>query len=220
MQSTPLIFEEIEKAVSLYPEHTALLQLLDGEGEVRYTFRQTLRLAKNLSRALKGRGFGKGDKVVFWAPLSPHWVIAYLGVLYSGCVVVPLDVEYGSDELAFVLAELDSRLIFTTREKLPLLRSATEGRPAEMTVVSLNGVGEADAATAQVEELFEESEADPAVPPVSPEDVATIFYTSGTTGKPKGVVIEHGAVAAGVLSLKQYIEFIPGDNVLAVVPAH
>ncbi|HEX7177310.1 MAG TPA: AMP-binding protein, partial [Pyrinomonadaceae bacterium] len=47
-----------------------------------------------------------------------------------------------------------------------------------------------------------------------------IFYTSGTTGKPKGVVIEHGAVAAGVLSLKQYIEFIPGDNVLAVVPAH
>lgn len=219
MESTPLIFEEIEKAVGLHAERTALLQLSDDGGEVRYTFRQTLELARNVSEALREKGFGRGDKVVFWAPLSPHWVIAYLGVLYCGCVVVPLDVEYGSEELSFVLEELDCRLVFTTREKLPTLRGATEGRKTPPTVFSLNGRGEGGAA-APVEELFEERGGASAPPPVAAEDIAIIFYTSGTTGKPKGVVIEHGAVAAGVVSLKQYIEFVPGDNVLAVVPAH
>ncbi|MGA9995675.1 MAG: AMP-binding protein [Pyrinomonadaceae bacterium] len=218
MKPAPLIFEEIEKKAELFPEHTAL-QMMDGEQEVRYTFGQTLRMAKNLSQSLRDRGFVKGDKVVFWSPLNPHWTIAYLGVLYSGCVAAPLDVEYGSDEMSFILCELETRLVFTTREKLPLLRSLMREHQLALTVVSLDG-DEEDGDAVRVEELFQESNAPFSPPAISLEDDAIIFYTSGTTGKPKGVIIQHQSIANSVAGLMQYIHFIRGDRVLAIIPSH
>jgi long-chain acyl-CoA synthetase len=182
MQPVLLIFEEIEKKVDLFPEQTAL-QMMDGEQETRYTFRQTLHLAKNVSQALRDRGFVKGDKVVFWSPLNPHWVIAYLGVLYSGCIAVPLDVDYRSDEMSFILDELETRIVFTNRERLPLLRSLMREHQLALTVVSLDG-SEEDGDAILVEELFQESRAPSSPLAISPEDEAIIFYTSGKTGKP------------------------------------
>jgi long-chain acyl-CoA synthetase len=212
------IFAEIERAAGLYPDNIAL-EMFSDEGDIRYTYRQTLDLARQLSQSLRHRGINQGDRVAFWARLSPKWVIAYLGALRCGAVVVPLDVEYGPKELAAILAEIECKFIFSVQEKLPLLRQAVgEMKSAPLTVM-LDSSQDHNGCLS-VESLFQPSPA--YLPPaeVSPEDAATIFFTSGTTGKPKGVIIPHRSIVNSVHGLLQYLRVTAADKALAVIPSH
>ncbi len=220
------IFAEIEQAASLYPDNIAL-EMFTDEGDVRYTYQQTLNLAKQLGRSLRNRGVDKGDRVAFWARLSPKWVIAYLGALQSGGVVVPLDVEYGAEELSSILARIECKFIFSAQEKLPLLRQAVGVRKGAPQIVMLDSERDNDGCLS-IESLFQQGQESSSLgpppeitpPKIEPEDVATIFFTSGTTGKPKGAVIPHRSIVNSVHGLLQYMRVSAEDKALAVIPSH
>src|SRR5262245_17828883 len=131
------IIAEIEQAAKIYPENIAL-EMFSDEGDIRYTYRQTLDLAKRLGQSLRNRGVNKGDRVAFWARLNPKWVIAYLGALRIGAVVVPLDVEYGVEELSSILAQIACKAIFSVKEKLPLLKQAAGESGSAPVIVALD----------------------------------------------------------------------------------
>ncbi|MFN0088615.1 MAG: AMP-binding protein [Blastocatellia bacterium] len=213
------IFAEIEQAAGLYPDHIAL-EMFGDDGDTRYTYREALELVGRFSRSLRGRGVNKGDRVAFLARLSPNWVIAYLGAMHSGAVVVPLDVEYGAKDLASILARIECRFIFSAKEKLPVLKEALAGMANAPAIVLLDEDQESGGASSV--RAFLQPDGGPSEPPpeISPGDVATIFFTSGTTGKPKGVVIEHRSIANTLNGLTQCLRVSAEDKVLAVIPSH
>jgi len=215
------IVAEIEQAANIYPNNIAL-EMFSDDGDLRYTYRQTLDLAKRLGQSLRNRGVNKGDRVAFWARLSPKWVIAYLGALRVGAVVVPLDVEYGVKDLSSILAEIECKFIFSAQEKLPLLKQTVGEIKNAPVIVTLDSDRDNDGCLS-VESLFQQSQESSrsgAPPQITPEDVATIFFTSGTTGKPKGVVIPHRSIVNSVNGLLQCMRVTAEDRALAVIPSH
>jgi len=212
------IFSELEGALARYPENVAL-QMFTDDGAQRFTHREVHDLARRLGHTLRERGLEKGDRVVFWSRLIPRWVIAYLASLSSGAVVVPLDVEYGSPELTPILSQTRPRFIFTVGEKLPTVTDVVSKLSLDATTILLDSIRPDDGAIL-IDDLFIEREVYSEPPPIWPEDVATIFFTSGTTGKPKGVVIPHRSVNNSVGGLMQYLEVSSKDTALAVIPSH
>ena len=217
------IIAEIEQAAKIYPEHIAL-EMFSDKGDIRYTYRQTLDLAKRLGQSLRNRGVNKGDRVAFWARLSPKWVVAYLGALRIGAVAVPLDVEYGVEELSSILAQIECKAIFSVEEKLPLLKQAAGEIETAPIFVMLDSDRDNDGFLS-VESMFQQNggpstAAEIAPPEIAPEDVALIFFTSGTTGQPKGVIIPHRSVVNSVNGLLQCLRVTAKDKALAVIPSH
>ncbi len=212
------IFSEFEQTAAIYPDNLAL-EMFSDEGDIRYNYQQTLDLARQLSQSLRQGGVNKGDRVAFWARLSPKWVIAYLGALHSGAVVVPLDIEYGAKDLSSILAEIECRFIFSVQEKLPHLKEAVGEMKKPPTIVILDTDRDSDGVMS-IDSLFQPDLTYSPPPEIAPEDVATIFFTSGTTGKPKGVVIQHRSIVNSVHGLLQYIRVTAEDKALGVIPSH
>jgi long-chain acyl-CoA synthetase len=212
------IFAEIEQAARIYPDNIAL-EMFGDDGDIRYTYKQTLDLANRLGQWLRNRGIKKGDRIALLARLSPKWVIAYLGAMQSGIVIVPLDVEYGAKEISSILTQIECKVIFSVQEKLPVLKQAVGEMKGAPVIVMLDSDRDEDECLS-VESLFQPSEAYLPPPEIEPEDVATIFFTSGTTGKPKGVIIPHRSIVNSVHGLLQCLQVTAEDKALAVIPSH
>lgn len=212
------IFAEIEQTASLYPDNLAL-EMFGDDADTRYTYRQAMEFAARLGQSLRQRGIGKGDRVAFWARLTPNWVVAYLGVMQIGAVIVPLDFEYSAKDLSSILERTESKFVFSVQEKLATLKEVVATLAAPPTVVLLDAEQTNDGALG-VNQLFTESSDAEALPEISPEDLGMIFFTSGTTGKPKGVVIEHRSITNTMHGLLEYIRVSDTDKALAVIPSH
>ncbi len=214
------IFAEIEQSARLYPNNLAL-EMFGDDTDTRYTYQQVMDFAARFGQALRERGVGKGDRVAFWARLTPNWVVAYLGVMQIGAVIVPLDFEYPTDDLAAILERTQSKFILSVQEKLAAVKEAAATLALAPTIVLLD-VAESRDNALSIHELFRQelpAQPDP-LPEISPNDVGMIFFTSGTTGKPKGVVIEHRSITNTMHGLLEYIRVSATDKALAVIPAH
>ena len=209
------IGEEIEKAARSFPNNIAL-QIFSDAGDIRYTYAETISRAQNVARHLREMGVQKGDRVALWSRLDPAWVISFLGILYSGAVAVPLDVEYTREEALSIIRETECRIIFTTKEKLPSVENASE-LSHTLTSVALDSSA---ANAVGLEDLFKDCNDSVTLPSISPGDVAIIFFTSGTTGNAKGVVIPHLSMTTSALGLLQYLRLSSEDQVLAIIPSH
>ncbi|MBS1791085.1 MAG: AMP-binding protein [Acidobacteria bacterium] len=211
------IFAEIEQTARQYPDNIAS-EMFGDDKVTRYSYRQVMELASLLGQALRQRGVAKGDCIAFWARLTPNWVVAYLGGMQIGAVIVPLDFEYSTDDLASILKRTESKFLFTVQEKLVAGKEASAKVAASPTIVLLDAEQGSDSALG-ISDLFQKTPIASALPELQPEDAAMIFFTSGTTGKPKGVVIEHRSIVNTMHGLLQYIRVTAEDKALAVLPA-
>jgi HIP---CoA ligase len=171
------------------------------DGATRLSFIELRDLALQATRALMANGVEPGDRVAIWAPNCWEWIVASLGILGAGGWMVPLNTRFKGDEAAYVLEKADVKALFTVSEFLDndyvnMLRSAApqtraledtvtlRGQPGEGTVgfdeflTTGDGIS-ADVATARIDAI-------------GPDDVADVMFTSGTTGRPKGVMLGHG----------------------------
>ena len=177
----------------------------------RVSFERHYRLAATVARRLADLGVRKGDRVSIAARNSPEWVMAFWGIVAAGAVAVPLNAWWTTDELAYGLEDSGTSVLFVDDERLERVR----GRLGDLT--SLNSVVVFDedgvAATSSAPsngtrlltftELVGDVAADAAPPALdaSPDDDATMFYTSGTTGRPKGAVGTHRNAATNLMNL-------------------
>src|ERR1019366_9539596 len=154
----------------------------------------------------------KGDRIAIASRNLPEWVMAFWGSVVTGAVVVPLNAWWSTDELIYGLSDSGTTVLFVDEERLERVRP----RLAELANLSTIVVWSDDAnRPAQLEELLGGvrvvrfgdflGEVDPlATPPkvaLEPDDDATILYTSGTTGHPKGAVGSHRNVLTNLMNL-------------------
>ncbi|HSG65534.1 MAG TPA: AMP-binding protein, partial [Gammaproteobacteria bacterium] len=169
--------------------------------------------ARRVAAGLRSRGLGRGDRAVLLAPNSPGWVVTCLAMLELGVVPVPVDSQMSSEDVRHVLDDSRARWVFTTTTNAE--RLARSGVLAGVRLVYLDepaGNGEFWKA------LESDSDASPDV--VNAADVAVIFYTSGTSGPPKGVPLTHANIVSNINGLMSLNIVHERDVVLLPLPLH
>ncbi|WP_433500917.1 class I adenylate-forming enzyme family protein [Sphaerimonospora sp. CA-214678] len=151
----------------------------------RYTYERHFQLAATLAhRLVDDYGVRKGDRVAIAMRNHPEWIISFSAVLAVGAVAVPLNAWWTEQELAYGLTDSGAKLVIADGERAERLSGA--GLP----MIVARGDGASPSGRADWADVLGEVRADVTLPPVevAPDDPATIFYTSGTTGRPKGAL--------------------------------
>ena len=153
------------------------------------------RQAAGIAHALRSRGIERGDRVAILANNRIEWLIADFGILYAGCVVVPMYATTADDQIAFILADSEAKLVFVDDAACAAhVRAAAPNAPP---IVAFDGDGAdsfgvfvaagAQQHTSAEDDALLRSYRDG----IGLDDLAVLIYTSGTTGQPKGVMLSH-----------------------------
>jgi long-chain acyl-CoA synthetase len=153
-----------------------------------WTYGQISQEANRLARELEVRGIAKGDTVLLWGENSAEWIIAFLGCLLCGVVIVPIDHGSPLEFACRVSREVNAKLIFRTGSNKEC------GTVPSIPLESLR-----DAIAVHDPTPFPS-------PALSRQDTLEIIFTSGTTAEPRGVVITHGNVLANIEPLQSEIQ--------------
>lgn len=186
-----------------YSEIVAL-QIRGDQGYKKYTYKDVRRLAGGLISYLRSLGINKGDRVILLSENRPEWVIAYLSIVGMGSIVVPLDSLGTEYDLKGVIKHSESKAIITSLKFLDMMKDTG------LKMLSMENEFEGVASHGGEDFGFD----------VGPDDIASIVYTSGTTGIPKGVMLSHGNLMSNMARTMELFDIGPTDRLLSVLPIH
>jgi malonyl-CoA/methylmalonyl-CoA synthetase len=168
-------------------------------GDVELSRDQLRARVEAVAGGLSTLGIARGSMVSIYAPNSPQWITAYLGTIYVGATVNAINPAYRQEELRHILADASPSLVITDEAGQRLVRTVSP-----------------TTATALIHEL---PHADPpARQDINPEDPALLLYTSGTTGKPKGALLDHGNMLAQARGVVEAWRWGRGDRLVHALP--
>ena len=162
-----------------------------------------------LAGALRGElGLGVGDRVALIMKNHPEYWIALFAIWRAGLVAVPVNAKLHINEFRYILENSDTRICFATAELADQLTPLINDLPYLEKILSIH------------EAEYQNLKQNPALPlqSVAPDDLAWLFYTSGTTGKPKGAMITHSNVIYQLNCLEKVLESKESDEVLCFLP--
>ena len=182
------------------------------------TWSQLQALARQTANWMLSQGLRKGDSIVLHIPNSLDFYLLWLGACVAGAVTVPVDPRSMHSELNYITDHSDARLFVTVDSSQDIAKTATQGCDRVRRVI-----------TTSLSKMFAETElgseilAQPASPPdnkATPLDIAGMLYTSGTTGKPKGVMLTHAVYLHGAEVLARGTGLTRNDRHLIALPLH
>jgi PAS domain S-box-containing protein len=187
--------------------------LIDGVTGRRVTYAELAEASARTAGGLAARGFGKGDVLAIWSPNLPEYAVAAYAAGLAGGVVTTINPLYNAIELAHQLRDSGARVLVSAPQ---FARTAADAaRSAAVPHVFAFGQApgaEPFASLAQDGRELERVKVDPA------EDVAALLYSGATTGLPKGVMLTHLNLVAGLVQMQAVERMSPGEVVMGVVP--
>jgi len=184
------------------------------------TFEQLRESCVAMSMMLAARGAQPGDHVSFVLGNGMQTVRMLLGAMYGGYCVHPVNLLSQPEQMRYVLEHADSKIVFTAPDWLARVQdvAATIARPMDVIAVDADGAALPDEYVLPGEDALSDSRALAADP--LPDALALLMYTSGTTGKPKGVMLTQANLAANALAISCEHRLGSGDRVAAVLPLY
>jgi acyl-coenzyme A synthetase/AMP-(fatty) acid ligase len=186
------------------PGHLALIWRNEAGDERRFTFTEIARLTDRLAGALRQRGIGKGDRVLVMLPRVPEWQLAMVALAKLGAVPVPSVTMLTPKDIAYRMENGGIVGAVTMRDEIAKFAALPALRCVLAVGGAANGWEDFDAAMQGAPEDFE-----PAI--VAAEDTAVLYYTSGSTGLPKGVMQSARALYAWRVSAQYWLTLTPDD---------
>ena len=193
----------------------------DKQGYIPITYEQLAVRVRRVAHGLMQAGVKPGDRVALLMENIPEWAVVDYAALAVGAVTVPLYCSYRAQDMAYVMKDAGVKVVVSSGGKLlRTLLAAMRSCPDVQSVYALQK-GEDDDPTMAFSELEKDEGDDEAldlrIQALSHDTLATLVYTSGTTGNPKGVMLSHGNIMANLEAL-DFIEFNPGDKMLSFLP--
>ena len=183
---TPIRF--LRYAEQQYPQRTAVVC-----GKERFTYAQFADRVSRLAGGLRQAGIQPGDRVAFLSTNCHRLLEAYYGVIEAGAVLLPLNIRLAPQELAYILNDSGSRVLFLQRQFLPVVESFRASLSTVKEFLSLDGAAQEDWLSAESYEVLIASAPRHRTDfmRVDENSLAELFYTSGTSAEPKGVMLTH-----------------------------
>jgi len=208
------LLELFDAAVHAY-RHRVAFRRVEEDREERFTYGEVHRWAARVGSFLLRSGVKPDDRVLLVSENRPEWAIAYFGILRAGGTVVPVDPASSEAEVVNIVRRSQAKVVLLSEEAAQNLAGLWRTLSEQSLAVSLATLAQA-------------MEGDPSQPGrigavrkgASPGDVASLIFTSGTTGTPKGVVLTHRNFASLVPKLAASFDFGVGDGLLSVLPLH
>ncbi|MGQ0844448.1 MAG: AMP-binding protein [Sporichthyaceae bacterium] len=184
----------LERAALAYGPRTAIVA-----GDRRISYAETIAEVRRAGRALLGEGLTPGDRVAILMPDRPEVLFAYYGALWAGLAVVPINARLGAEDQQYILADSGAKVVVHDKAYaerlstiLPQLAEPVRPLSVDETAVLEGGTSFAKLCQAQ--------SGDRGLLTVAPDDLFGIYYTGGTTGRPKGVVHTHRTFSSALFS--------------------
>lgn len=201
-------------------ERTPLAEALACQGQ-RLDYAALAGEVESTARALLALGLGRGERLAVYLEKRPETVAALFGAATAGGVFVPVNPLLKPEQVAYILADCNVRILVTSAERLKLLAAVLPQCHDLHTVVVVGSAEGLPAIPGLDIAPWSEMLAAAGVAKAHrsiDSDMAAILYTSGSTGRPKGVVLSHRNMVAGAKSVAGYLENTPEDRILSVLP--
>lgn len=205
--------DALRQAAAIWPDQLALVEgVADPAARRRWIFAALLADGERVARALLAR-FRPGEHVAVWAPNSPEWLLLEYGAALAGLTLVTVNPAYLAAELTHVLRQSRAVGLFLApeyrgRSLLAVAAAVRPGLPLLRDVIPLT----------EWSAFIASGNPAQALPAVTPDDVAQIQYTSGTTGFPKGALLHHRGLINNARLYARRLGAIPGDVWLNIMP--
>jgi len=211
----------LKDAMERFAAEVCLIESDREREKQRLTYREFNVRALSLTRAMQDAGFAPGDRASIIMTNQSKWLISAFAIFYSGGVLVPLDYKLTPAEQWQLLQHSKAKILIT---EYPIWRqlSTAPGRataPSLQTVLVSEAPPNADLAGAQGWEEFRGSVA-PTLVPRERKDLASIVYSSGTGGRPKGCMMTHENYLQQCVALTSLYPFWPGVRYLSILPTN
>jgi acyl-CoA synthetase (AMP-forming)/AMP-acid ligase II len=180
------------------------------------SFRELQEASLRLADSLASAGLQKGQRVAIYLPNCPEYIFSYLAIFFCGATAVPLDFMLTEDELVSCITHSEARFLIAQPKTAFFLLGLKARCPQLETVIAS---GPPQEGCWSMAELMAKGSIQPPQVRIEDKDYAIIFYTSGTTGKPKGVLINYRQLGAAPESMDFFVGgFKPEDVALCALP--
>jgi long-chain acyl-CoA synthetase len=193
------IQELLRTSVSRYGERAALIEPARDGSMVFLTYNDLLEQAHGFAGALQEKGLEKGDRLLLWSASRIDWMVAFLGAMLIGAVVVPLDINSKEDFLSKIEQSTEAKYLITSQHQYGELKLSH----APLIDIDTLPRSRVDMA---------------ALPEITGDDLAEIVFTSGTTGQPKGVMLSHYNITSDAVASVAVVNILKDDRALSILP--
>jgi len=202
----------LPRAAAMYPDRLAI-----WDGESRFTFEQLGRRVNALAGALKAQGLGRGERVAILDVNSHRYAEAYYACAQTGMILLPLNTRLSPPELKYILNDAGANAVLISDSFFAVFEGVRDSL-ADLETVIAYGKGPHPKGALDYEALLAEAQPDTALAGIDLGEICQIYYTSGTTGEPKGVCLTYRNMVASALDSIVGLALRPSDVWLHAAP--
>ncbi len=215
------LFDLIPNQLEKHPLQVAFAGKENGKW-ITYSSADFKKYTDQVSFGLLAKGITPGDKIAIISNNRPEWNFTDLGVLQIGAIDVPVYPTISENDLKFILTDADVKIVFVSSEELYIkVKNIAQNLPLKPLIYTYNRVNGAPHWTELLEtgeKSKDENRLNNLKDAVKTEDLATLLYTSGTTGNPKGVMLSHANLVSNFVAVQHLPPVKAGDKVLSFLP--
>ncbi len=214
------IGEMLARNARMYPNDVALIERVPEKGERReITWKQFDEAANKVANALIKKGVKKGDKVIHLMMNSIDWLIAYFGVVRTGAWVVPLNFRFTSSDIKYCIDVAEPKAMIFGEEFVERIDAIKDDVPIETYIFT----GPKKDMPSYAEPFSKILDNYPSTPPdveLTYEDPCGLYFTSGTTGRPKPILLTHRNMVCACITERAHHYQMKNDNFILIPPLY